>query len=278
MQLPPSQVRQMVEEAVDSATALLDRHAAADTEILVAAYESWDKRNQILLDRAFRTTGFLASGPKNDYLFALGLEYPFGIAMAEPPIDVEKLSKDISTKVNRLRTILESLDAYGEPTQEDRVGETVSPPARVFVVHGRDETARLQVELLITKATSVEAVVLADQANGGASTLIEKLEEHLSADRSGMAVVLMTGDDEGRLVGTSDLHRRARQNVVLELGYAMAALGRRRVVILHQTGVEIPSDISGVAYYELDAGGAWRGRLLGELTAAGIEVDARALM
>jgi len=39
---------------------------------------------------------------------------------------------------------------------------------------------------------------------------------------------------------------RARQNVIMELGWFMARLGRKRVVILHQGEVEIPSDISGV--------------------------------
>ncbi|MEV7136247.1 TIR domain-containing protein [Arthrobacter sp. NPDC093128] len=89
----------------------------------------------------------------------------------------------------------------------------------------------------------------------------------------------MTEDDLGRLNEDGEHDRpRARQNVVLELGYAMGTLGRRRVAILHEDGLDLPSDISGVAYYPLDAAGAWKSRILGELKAAGITVDADALL
>jgi predicted nucleotide-binding protein len=126
----------------------------------------------------------------------------------------------------------------------------------------------------------VEPVVLADQIGGGAVTLIEKLEEHLGENSSAtFAVIVMTGDDIGRLnEDGEELKPRARQNVVLELGYAMGSLGRRRVAILHENGVELPSDIGGVAYYPLDSAGAWKTRLLGELKAAGIVVNAEALL
>ena len=84
----------------------------------------------------------------------------------------------------------------------------------------------------------------------------------------------MTGDDVGRLNEESEeLKPRARENVVLELGYAMGSLGRRRVAILHEEGIELPSDIAGVAYYPLDTAGAWKTRLLGELKAASIVVN-----
>lgn len=150
----------------------------------------------------------------------------------------------------------------------------------VFVVHGRADEPRLEVENLIRRATNVEPVILADQIGGGAVTLIEKLEEHLgTSSTASFAVIIMTGDDIGRLNEEGENDRpRARQNVVLELGYAMGSLGRRRVAILHEDGLELPSDIAGVAYYPLDAAGAWRTRILGELKAAGIAVDAEALL
>jgi predicted nucleotide-binding protein len=52
----------------------------------------------------------------------------------------------------------------------------------------------------------------------------------------------MTPDD---LMGSSV---RARQNVVLELGWFMAHLGRERVLLLYAGDVEIPSDIFGIVY------------------------------
>ena len=43
---------------------------------------------------------------------------------------------------------------------------------------------------------------------------------------------------------------RARQNVIMELGWFMARLGRDRVVILYSGDLEIPSDILGVVFLE----------------------------
>ena len=58
----------------------------------------------------------------------------------------------------------------------------------------------------------------------------------------------------------------------------MGRLGRRNVTILYENGVELPSDIAGVAYYELDPRGAWRTGLLGDLKAAGFTVNPAALL
>ena len=96
-------------------------------------------------------------------------------------------------------------------------------------------------------------------AKSGRDNSSENFEAHLSPSASSFAVILMTCDDLGRLNEAGEDDRpRARQNVVLELGFAMGVLGRRRVAILHEDGVELPSDIKGVAYYPLDAGGAWK--------------------
>ena len=66
---------------------------------------------------------------------------------------------------------------------------------------------------------------------------------------------------------------RARPNVLFELGYFIGTLGRDRVCALHETGVEILSDYSGVIYVTLDANNAWRLHLARELKAAGLPID-----
>ena len=67
---------------------------------------------------------------------------------------------------------------------------------------------------------------------------------------------------------------RARQNVILELGFFLGMLGRENVVALHRGSVEIPSDFSGVLYTPYDSGGAWPYRLTRELRESGYSVSA----
>jgi predicted nucleotide-binding protein len=109
---------------------------------------------------------------------------------------------------------------------------------------------------------------LHEQPDSG-RTIIEKFEDH--ASEAGFAVVLLTADDVGRARDETTLNPRARQNVVLELGFFIGRLGRGRVVALHEAGVELPSDLSGVLYKPL--AGNWHTALAGELRAAKIEVD-----
>ena len=113
-------------------------------------------------------------------------------------------------------------------------------------------------------------VILHEQPNQG-RTIIEKFEKHADVD---FAVVLFTPDDIGHPVNNPDQSKsRARQNVVLELGFFMGALGRQRVCVLYSGDIELPSDYSGVLYLPLDGGGAWRFLLAKEMKASGMQID-----
>ena len=141
---------------------------------------------------------------------------------------------------------------------------------KIFLVHGHAEEPNQAVAAFL-RSLGLEVVILHEQANRG-QTIIEKFEKHSDVR---FAVVLLTPDD----VGASVLHpektrRRARQNVILELGYFLAKLGRNKVCCLYVEGVESPSDYDGVLYVSYDEGGAWRLKLMKEFSAAGIEVDA----
>jgi predicted nucleotide-binding protein len=87
--------------------------------------------------------------------------------------------------------------------------------------------------------------------------------------------VILSADDWGRGPDDADWPddpNRARQNVILELGYFMGRLGRRYVAPLLGPGVEQPSDTSGIGYISLDESD-WPFRLGAELIAAGVDVD-----
>lgn len=138
---------------------------------------------------------------------------------------------------------------------------------RIFIVHGHDDYARETVARYLEKI-GFEAVILHEQANMG-RTIIEKVEAESDV---GFAVVLLTPDDEGAVKGGTP-EPRARQNVILELGYFIGRLGRSRVCALKRGGVDIPSDFTGVVWTEMDNNNGWRTSLAKELAAAGYDID-----
>jgi predicted nucleotide-binding protein len=87
-------------------------------------------------------------------------------------------------------------------------------------------------------------------------------------------VVLLTPDDVGRSATEAEPEgpNRARQNVILELGYFMGALKRARVAALCTDVVERPSDIHGLLYIDVSQDG-WELRLAREMRDAGLPVD-----
>ncbi len=139
----------------------------------------------------------------------------------------------------------------------------------VFVVHGHDDHARSKVENLLRKL-KFEPIVLAEAAHGG-KTIIEQVEDH--SRQAAFAIVVLTPDDSGSKAGSSDPRPRARQNVIFELGYFFARLGRSRVCALHKGDLELPSDVHGIGDVRMDEGGRWEVLLAREMKAAGLVVD-----
>ena len=100
-------------------------------------------------------------------------------------------------------------------------------------------------------------------------SFIEKIESNSDV---AFKVVLYTGCDEGKFREESDLHPRARQNVVFVHGYMVAKLGRDKVVALTESGVEQPGDLAGVVNISLSEKD-WKIRMLKELEAGGLQID-----
>ena len=243
-----------------------------EIEVAHNSITSWDDYNVTLLQRMF-TTGEIAdeyqcSGPAPTVSFDLSGRAP-----------AYDYNSDLETLRGRL-LYLESLlgrvhllaprrkaEALAFPTTRPEVLAEV--PSRVFIVHGQDGAARESVARFLERA-GVKAVILQEQASRG-DTVIEKLERNSDVH---FAVVLLTGDDEGRRKGdTVPPKPRARQNVILELGYFAAKLGRANVCALYEDGVELPSDWNGVVWVVLDGHDAWKYRLAKELRAAGFTID-----
>lgn len=141
--------------------------------------------------------------------------------------------------------------------------------SKIFIVHGHDGELKESVARIIEKQ-GIEAIILSEQANTG-KTIIEKFEKHSDV---GCAICLFTADDVGNAKSATEPKPRARQNVVFEAGYFIGKLGRERIVILADHGIEIPSDLSGVVYTSTQN---WQIELLKELHEMGYNVDTNKL-
>jgi predicted nucleotide-binding protein len=159
------------------------------------------------------------------------------------------------------------------------------PPVSIFVVHGHD------LEMLDAVATelanlNVEPIIL---------NRVRTSDDHLFAkfravaDKARHAIVLIGGDDVGASFtdffhpagGTPSLQFRARQNVVLELGFFYGKLSEENVFVFQKTPsptekmlprFELPSDLSGKIYE--DFSGDWKGVLRARLSDAGFATKA----
>lgn len=172
---------------------------------------------------------------------------------------------------------LNNLDQYRFDELRTNPSENNSPSnngkpidkSKIFVVHGHDDIAKEKMARLIA-SLGFDPIILHEQASSG-KTIIEKIEAHTDV---GFAVVLYTPCDKGgKEADPIDLKPRARQNVVFEHGYLIGKLGRDKVCALVRGGVELPNDIAGVVYVDIDKAGAWKYALADELASAGYPAD-----
>ncbi len=124
-----------------------------------------------------------------------------------------------------------------------------------FIVHGHDEAAKLALKNYLQNTLGLpEPLILHEQPSGG-KTIIEKLEQF--ASQSDLAFILLTPDDMPcECDALSHDKRRARQNVIFEMGYFLGVFGRSsgRVFLLHKGPLDLPSDIAGVVYIDITGG------------------------
>lgn len=219
-------------------------------EILTNDFSKWDSFNSELLKRLFTTEELVK-------------EYDFWGAMAIPMYEIslgEKIAetyKDIDKKIHRIDSIIERLELI--PLSASNPDAALTTPKkssmlagtkRVFVVHGRDEVAKTNLEIFLHEI-GLEPIVLHRQADEG-MTIIEKFEKHSDV---GYAFILLTPDEIAYLASDDEKPEdqkikefRARPNVIFEFGYFVGKLGRARVCCLYTGNVSLPSDVSGMIY------------------------------
>ena len=212
-------------------------------------------------------------------------------------MDVEKVVAEIANAVRHastrkpetLRRISadEAQEVATQVADEVRGGkvEEAAAPDAVFLVHGRD-LLLLDEVVSYLEAQGVRTVVLS-KISGAEQSLFQKFLKRGREAR--FAIVLFSADDLGAVrvqyehagVGEKALQFRARQNVILELGFFYGRLGWENVFALHKPAnevfpnFELPSDLSGVAFDQVDPEGNWKELLADRLLAAGFELRGR---
>jgi predicted nucleotide-binding protein len=206
---------------------------------------------------------------------------------APSPTDTRAAALQIVDAVDRyLRRSPEPRPAVGarevpaiaaEIAQEVRASVTGVAPGdaadSVFVVHGHDERALQELEAHLT-SIGVTPIVLARQS-ASAQSLFQKFMT--LGRRARFAIVLLSADDLGasRLqydqpsVADRALQFRARQNVILELGFFYGLLTFERVFVMAARppvfpNFERPSDLDGVVFESMGDPG-WKARLSAKL-------------
>jgi predicted nucleotide-binding protein len=148
---------------------------------------------------------------------------------------------------------------------------------KIFIVHGHNESMKQSVARVIEKL-ELDPIILHEQSNQG-NTVIEKFMTHSNV---GFAIVLLSADDVGYSIkdGEKKAKKRARQNVILELGFFIGKLGRNRVIALveNMNDFELPSDINGVVYVPYDSNESWKFGIARELMANGYNLDANRII
>jgi len=241
--------------------------ALRQTQITDAVYEAWRTTLHDLLRNVF--------GKNNETVNSIvsaGNCYGAAFGGYDEYNQIEERKEKLEALVHYLENAIEQLNLRVVAVPSEKV-KPVDPKGKnaVFIVHGHAEGLREKVARLLQEQ-GIKPIILAEAENEGL-TVIEKLEKQ--ANIVGYAIVLLTSDDLGcsKAEAPQGMAPRARQNVILEMGFFIAKLGRERVCILREQDVNIPSDVTGVVYTDIDSGDAWKLRVGKELRHVGFSFD-----
>ena len=162
------------------------------------------------------------------------------IGDTEMSAERDQPSKPNNFSHSRIERLIRDIDQVFEIRANSELQEPKLESVRcVFISHGRSSDWR-EVQSFIERDVGLPTIELAQEPNLG-QTLFEKLA--LNADRCDCAVIVMTADDIA-----NDGEVRARQNVIHEIGFFQGKYGRNRIVLLHEQGLTMPSNLGGLVY------------------------------
>ena len=244
---------------IDNRNKIHSVYDETEKNAFISEYDKWKKFNLELLKRSF-------DFPNNEYVKEYeNAEYNvWSDWVKERKEDVQRQNTVFESIIERIPLITTIIENKIE------IKEKIISTNKIFIVHGHNNEIKQTVARTITKL-KLEPIILHEQIDKG-KTIIEKFEQN-SSDVD-FAVILLTADDEGKAKTDNDYKIRARQNVVFEMGYFIGKLGREKVFLLLENGVDKPGDLDGIVYVPIDNEDGWKLKLVRELKASGYKVTA----
>lgn len=264
--------KENVNERIQAGDEIYNRQIQTRPQLEVAqqSYYYWDDYNSELLKQSFNNEHNEYKRDYDDVNRFYGILHGGGQQRNE----LQEFKEKLNNKLTNLRQLVAKVDLMKSEVPEKVVavtsakGNSSDANNDIFIVHGHSNEVKINVARTLEKL-GLNPIILHEQANAG-KTIIEKFEEHSNV---GFAIILMTDDDLGKAKKDENLNHRARQNVILEMGYFIGKLGRNRVCPLYTNGVELPSDLYGLLYTEIDSAENWKIKIAKELKAAGYDID-----
>ena len=245
----------------------------------IAEYSKWNGRNETIYRTSFVNSNSIYL---SEYMSKSSLALLF-----YAPDEIKVYKDAIFNSIKHMEGDIERVDLIGCTVQVSVEIEAKNDASDIdissndiFIVHGHDDLMKQTVACVVLKL-GLNPIILHEQSNGG-KTIIEKIEKN--AESCNFAIVLLSDDDLGEAASAltsvkeeeikSHLKKRARQNVIFEMGFFVGKISRSKTFLLYREGVERPSDISGVVYTSFDDAGKWKIDLVKELKNAGYSVSA----
>ena len=213
--LDPAQASKLLHDHCQKGRQLLD-----NPPISSANNQAWETVTHDLLLRAFGS-----ASPNIDRVMNVGRYEHYFDSPTEAEWEITR-AKTMTTRLEILDGLVEllgSLTTSHTPSEHKEIGNTV------FLVHGHDEAIIHETARLVERF-ELKVVILREQPNSG-RTIIEKFIDYSDA---AFAIILLTADDRGGTKSQSfeEQKYRARQNLILELGFFLGKLGRNLVCSL----------------------------------------------
>jgi len=145
-------------------------------------------------------------------------------------------------------SIVQAAEEHYSVPHEEEEDAVAEQSRKVFIIHGHDYAAALELEkLLRERFPRLQPVILANEPWSG-TTVIEKFERE--AKHCGFAFAVFTPDDN--VSAGNESYHQMRPNVIYELGWFHSQVGRANTCILYKRGTQIPTDLQGLGWCPFD--------------------------